>query len=306
MAGKAVADIIADFQRGAIAYHAAYEEALKRDPALSEIRQRIGALGFRKMQDTLNGKPTQPVDTLLQRLEKDQAARTKALGLQPYRCSKCSDRGFLEQEVCSCLRRDIYRDHYGALDVGETAGGLTGYPLERLDDEIKQPFYDLTHREMVHFGVRAFTDLLNKFPNGGRGLLIRGSAGVGKTYLAVHAAVEARQRGMDVLYLRATEMHDLYYRHRLGKEVEPYYLETSGLLIVDDLGAEPVTKNVTREALYRVIEERHLRLLPTVFVTNLCEFQDTYGERIASRLFDTARFQFIPVNGDDLRLLPGK
>ena len=294
---------MADFQREVIAYRSRYEDRLQRDPVLRGIQQRIGMLGIRKMQETLDGRPTETMDAQLARLEKEKETRIRHLGLKAHRCSRCGDRGYIAHEACRCLRRYIYRDHYGALDTASLRTGFADYPFEILDDVEKQPVYDATHQALVRFGVREFRDLINSYPNGGRGLLISGPAGVGKTYLALRGAAEAYQRGLDVLYLRATEMHDLYHRYRLGKEVEPYYLETSGLLIVDDLGTEPVTKNVTIEALYRVIEERHLRLLPTVFISNLFEFRDTYGERIASRLFDTTRFQFLPITGDDLRLL---
>lgn len=293
---------MADYRREAIHRQARYETRLSQDRSYKEIQQAIARLGLLKMQEALNGSPATLQDEALASLEKKRQERIRMLGLRPYVCPKCRDSGFLEHEACTCLRTRIYRDHYGALDVTKLSDGLTGYPLTRLDDSHVQPVYDATHRKMTYYGLQAFHELLDSYPNGGCGLLVYGRTGVGKTYLALHAAAEAHRRGLDVLYLRATEMHDLYLQRRLGRDVNLYYLETSGLLIVDDLGTEPMTKNVTREALYRVIEERHMHLLPTVFVTNLREYEELYGERISSRLLDETRFASLPIAGDDLRL----
>ena len=61
---------------------------------------------------------------------------------------------------------------------------------------------------------------------------------------------------------------------------------TADLLLIDDLGTEPMLKNVTVEYLLLVIEERQTKGRATLVTTNL----DTdgillrYGERIYSRL----------------------
>ena len=78
----------------------------------------------------------------------------------------------------------------------------------------------------------------------------------------------------------------------------------SEVLIIDDLGSEPLIKNVTKEYLYLIINERMLRKLPTIITTNLTlnEIMATYGERILSRLANRKTSIFINLDGDDLRM----
>ena len=75
------------------------------------------------------------------------------------------------------------------------------------------------------------------------------------------------------------------------------------LLLIDDLGTEPMMRNITVEYLFTLLNERMANKRHTVVATNLTpmQIQERYGERVASRLLDssagvTARFQ-----GKDLR-----
>ena len=74
--------------------------------------------------------------------------------------------------------------------------------------------------------------------------------------------------------------------------------------MIDDLGTEPMLKNVTVEYLLLVIEERQTKGRATLVTTNL----DTdgillrYGERIYSRLSHKQRSKIIEMNGKDLRI----
>ena len=60
------------------------------------------------------------------------------------------------------------------------------------------------------------------------------------------------------------------------------------LLIIDDIGTEPMTRNVTIEYFFDLINERTNASLNTMIVTNLPfhEIKDRYGDRIHSRLMD--------------------
>ena len=80
-----------------------------------------------------------------------------------------------------------------------------------------------------------------------------------------------------------------------------WYFECD-LLILDDLGTEVTTK-LTVSNLYRLINERVSRLLPTIISTNLDhnKQQDVYGDRIASRLF--GEFRPLIFAGKDVRML---
>ena len=61
----------------------------------------------------------------------------------------------------------------------------------------------------------------------------------------------------------------------------------SDLLVIDDLGSEPIRRNINVESLFSILNERSVSKRPVVIVTNLMPVQlrDRYGERITSRLF---------------------
>lgn len=122
--------------------------------------------------------------------------------------------------------------------------------------------------------------------NGARdGLVLNGSVGVGKTHLAV-AAYRACVAG-GVLPAIAVPVPALLDGLRPGREpVEDLRAcEEARLLLLDDLAAERVTE-WTGETLYRLIDARYARRLPTIVTTNApgTMIRDTLGPRVASRL----------------------
>ena len=76
------------------------------------------------------------------------------------------------------------------------------------------------------------------------------------------------------------------------------------MLIVDDLGTEPIFKNVTKEYLYLLLSERSRLNKLTVISTNLGpqELMNRYNERIFSRLFNKRESLNYQINGKDIRL----
>ena len=76
------------------------------------------------------------------------------------------------------------------------------------------------------------------------------------------------------------------------------------MLVIDDLGVEPILNNVTTENLLTILNERKNSGLHTIISTNL----DTegirlkYGERVWSRLFDRDDTLARAIEGDDLRI----
>ena len=75
------------------------------------------------------------------------------------------------------------------------------------------------------------------------------------------------------------------------------------VLMIDDLGSEPLMQNVTVEQLFNLLNERQNKGLSTVVSTNLnlVEFRDRYTERIASRLTDARYCMVLSLLGKDIR-----
>ena len=77
------------------------------------------------------------------------------------------------------------------------------------------------------------------------------------------------------------------------------------LLLIDDLGSEPMMKNITVEYLFTLLNERMAAGRHTVIATNLSPVQliERYGERVGSRLLDRMNCRTVRLNGKDLRRL---
>ena len=75
------------------------------------------------------------------------------------------------------------------------------------------------------------------------------------------------------------------------------------VLMIDDLGSEPLMQNVTVEQLFNLLNERQNRRLSTIISTNLTmnEIKNRYTERIASRLRARDNWKVITLEGKDIR-----
>ena len=81
-------------------------------------------------------------------------------------------------------------------------------------------------------------------------------------------------------------------------------MTTAEVLVIDDLGTEPMLENITIEYLFTLLNERRANRLPTLVATNLTprELQARYTERIFSRLMDRSETQVLLFFGEDVRL----
>ena len=82
-------------------------------------------------------------------------------------------------------------------------------------------------------------------------------------------------------------------------------LFSSELLLLDDLGMEPLLENVTVEQMYNLLNERLRRGRATVISTNfnMAEIKARYTERVSSRLLDAGQYKAVRLSGQDVRRL---
>ena len=75
------------------------------------------------------------------------------------------------------------------------------------------------------------------------------------------------------------------------------------VLMIDDMGVEPLMENITIVQWFNLINERQLRGKGTVISTNLNveELRRRYTERITSRLMDGKQCMLLQFLGDDVR-----
>ena len=293
----------------------AEEEARRREEvrvsapqvaALMEARQQMIADFCRK---ALTVEGYQVPEAELRKANEQIRAALKAAGypedyLEPVaRCPICGDTGYTggdERRECDCYRRR-------ALELSATVGEA-GQSFEAFDEsvfpEIVPEGWPITQREGMRRLRKRCEEYANAYPSvSPRDMLLYGKSGLGKTYLLNCMARRLSERGFSAELVSAYDviriMRDAYF----GREDDTARLYEADVLLIDDLGMEPMMENVTIEQLFQLVNTRRSRGLAMVFSTNLNteELKTRYNERLASRLTDRSLCQVIRLLGQDVR-----
>lgn len=136
-------------------------------------------------------------------------------------------------------------------------------------------------------------------------LIINGTTGTGKTHLAyalARAAVTG-DRPAEWISTTAPAMYASLRPSAPTPEVALYKLQSTPLLLIDDLGVNKLTEWV-EETTHTVLDERYRRRLPVIITTNLevPDFKAAVGDRMASRL--RQRCYRLTLDGPDRREPP--
>ena len=225
----------------------------------------------------------------------------KALGVNDkdfqakYECNACSDTGRLENGArCKCYKKLLHK-----LTLEEL-----GLEKKKLHSFKKAGHKDLNDLAKIYDKMQSYCD---KFPNTDKNIVIAGSVGTGKSYLAKCIANELISKDYNVIFISACELNSILLKYHTApiddKGIYLDLLTECDLLVIDDLGSEPIYKNVTEEYLLMIITERMTKGNPFIITTNLEQEQllDRYGDRTLSRLNDKRHGVFIKIKGEDLR-----
>lgn len=225
-------------------------------------------------------------------------------------CPACKNTGWLEPEPagpdtvlpprkCHCLIQEEIDDLY-------QASGLTGPLRQQTFGQFDASVYPEEDQPYMN-GLK---DFCRRYADGiaigiqDECLMLVGDVGRGKTFLSSAIANVVVAAKKSVVYFTFAEFLDLVRMHRFDDDEEYrngiQRLLDADLIVLDDLGAEKVTEFVLQE-LFNIINHRINRRLPMVVSTNLTahELEDTYGERIASRLLHG--FRVLHLRGEDVR-----
>jgi len=151
--------------------------------------------------------------------------------------------------------------------------------------------------------VDKYKKIISGYEDGG--LFMWGSAGSGKTYVAVCIMKKLLEQGKSIIFRSVPrlllEIKDTFNGQEYSdKELIEYYSRHDYLLL-DDLGAEKCTDWVL-QTLYMIIEYRDSHLKPTIITSNLSldEIRHKLSDRISSRI--AGMCEVIKLNEEDLRL----
>ncbi len=224
--------------------------------------------------------------------------------LEPVaRCPKCGDTGFTGGDArreCDCYRQR-------ALELSGTVGEAD-QSFEAFDDNVfPESVPDgitITQREAMRRLRKRCEEYADAFPAvQPRDMLLYGPSGLGKTYLLNCIARRLRERGFEAEIISAYDVIRVMRDAFFGREDDTARLYEADVLLIDDLGMEPMMENITIEQLFQLVNTRRSRGLAMVFSTNLNteEVKHRYNERLASRLFDRTFCQVLRLMGKDVR-----
>lgn len=308
-------EVAARRQRAVTRAEALRAEALRRHPEIGDAEAQRTRLGAAYLMAAAQGADITKRHAAQKAFE--QAGETlngviRAAGYDPaefvpkYTCPACQDTGICKGRPCSCvaeLARTLRREEINAASplalCSFDSFQLERYPAE-VDPELGGPVRDYMGKILAYCRKWA-AEFSSKSPN----LLFTGSAGLGKTHLALAVADAVLDRGYDVLYTSSAALAAQLSREHFDRDTDDDWLDAckeADLLILDDLGTEFMTQ-LTVSVLYELVNTRMLCRRPTIYTTNIVDqavFEARYTEKVASRMLGNCRmFKFF---GSDQRL----
>jgi DNA replication protein DnaC len=236
-----------------------------------------------------------------------------------------------EKTMQSMKEMRLYGMHRAFTTTMETGGPSTGYTNDELIAYLVQSEWDDRHNRRIErltksarFRYTAVMEAIDYRPSrqldknlvrrlGSCGfiqkrenILITGSTGVGKSYLASAIGHQACSMGSKTMYFNTAKLFTLLKTSKADgsypKQISK--LEKQDLLILDDFGLEPLD-NINRHALMEIIEDRHGKK-STIIASQLpvSKWHDIIGEKtladaILDRLVHTAHR--IDIKGESMR-----
>ena len=272
------------------------EDRLLNDDNYTNISSKLGKLNYEIAMLDFNGNSE---NTTKLKEERDRLSKEKVAIYNKYykefnvkySCNFCKDTGIYKNKRCRC---------YYAL--------LTKYTLESLNvKEREYPLFENNTSTVLNKEYSIAKQYVEKFPNTEfKNFVFLGKVGTGKTYLASTIVGELNKKKALTVFLTSNELNSIFlklHRQEIDRELVFDILTACDLLVIDDLGTEPLYNNVTAEYLLAIISERLDKNKHFIITTNLTtsEILSRYNERFLSKISDKKLTKIIPFTGNDLR-----
>lgn len=225
-----------------------------------------------------------------------------------FQCALCEDSGYVgdaPKTICDCVTRRYHELLSGEEDTAFSPS------FERFDlgifPQVPLDSHGTTQRMLMAVLKKHCEGFAEQVPVGKLNLVLYGPSGLGKTYLLKSISKRVRERGVQTLVMNANALLNHIRQAYFARDEEvdqPYY--NVPLLLIDDLGTEPLWENITLEQIFALLEHRIQQRLQTVISTNLSldQIRERYTRRIYSRLMDVNHSLVLQFQGQDVRLTP--
>lgn len=258
-------------------------------------------------------KDEEPTTEAIQRMLATCDESTEYIKGNMIYCRKCHEPrrtwlsvfGEYVSVMCSCMiaERDRKEAEQKRRERLEQIAGYrnTGYP----DRELQKCRFDNDDKKSKKASDMCmnYAKRFDEFSKAGKGLILFGGVGTGKTYLASCIANELIDNGIPCLVTNFARIINTLQGMYEGKQEYLDSLNEFDLLVIDDLGIERNTEYVN-ELVYNIIDARYRSGKPMIITTNLkysdlYHTEDTNKARIYSRIIEMC----LPVlvSGEDRR-----
>ncbi|PHO07332.1 ATP-binding protein [Thermoanaerobacterium thermosaccharolyticum] len=293
------------------------QEVYKKIPEISNIDDEIKDIGI-EISKSIFLKPQKHKDLLenlrsrLNALKKKKADLLRSNGYpetymeQKFECNICKDTGYVNNKRCKCFEQKLINLYYRQSSIEDITKieNFSNFDYYLYSDK---PYKGkMSPRENMKSIVDVAKDFIDNFDNEKESLFFYGDSGLGKTFLSNCIAKELLDRGKVVLYRTAPDLIEGLRLNKLNSDNDSYFeytdlLRECDLLIIDDLGTEPITPFSLQE-IFSIVNARLLANKKFIISTNLplSEVMNIYPERLCSRIL--GNFKLLNFYGEDIRI----